>query len=61
MLSLTDQYFPPEDGENEVKYLKNGSFEPIPTIWGHMGGATANEEDVRWKDETIQIFLTEGK
>ncbi|KUJ18438.1 alpha/beta-hydrolase [Mollisia scopiformis] len=34
MPSKTDQYFPPEDGEEEVKYLKHGTFDPIPTIWG---------------------------
>ncbi|TVY73492.1 Homoserine O-acetyltransferase [Lachnellula suecica] len=58
MPSQTDQYFPPEDGENEVKYLKNGIFAPIPTIWGHKGGASENEEDVKWKDERITKFLT---
>ena len=36
MPSQTDQYFPPDDGENEVEYLKNGMFDPIPTIWGHI-------------------------
>jgi homoserine acetyltransferase len=61
MPSQTDQYFPPEDGENEVKYLKNGIFAPIPSIWGHMAGANANEEDVRWKDERIKKFLEEGR
>jgi homoserine acetyltransferase len=44
MPSKTDQYFPPEDGENEVKFLKNGFFDPIPTIWGHMGG--------RWEESS---------
>lgn len=57
MPSKTDQYFPPEDGENEVKYLKNGTFDPIPTIWGHMGGGGANPVDVKWMDERISRFL----
>ncbi|TVY31147.1 Homoserine O-acetyltransferase [Lachnellula hyalina] len=61
MPSQTDQYFPPEDGENEVKFLKNGVFDPIPTVWGHIGGASANQEDVTWKDERIRKFLTDGK
>jgi len=57
MPSKTDQYFPPEDGENEVKYLKNGTFDPIPTIWGHIGGGGANPDDVKWMDEKISAFL----
>jgi homoserine acetyltransferase len=57
MPSKTDQYFPPEDGENEVRFLKNGVFDPIPTIWGHMGGGGANPVDVKWMDERISMFL----
>ena len=30
----TDQYFPPEDGEIECKYLKLGVYQPIPSCWG---------------------------
>jgi pimeloyl-ACP methyl ester carboxylesterase len=36
MPSQTDQYFPLEDGENEVKSLNNGTYSPIDTIWGHI-------------------------
>ena len=61
MPSKTDQYFPPEDGEDEVKYLRNGVFDPIPTIWGHIGGGGANPVDVKWMDERIGRFLGEGK
>ena len=61
MPSKTDQYFPPEDGENEAKYLKNGTFDPIPTIWGHIGGGGANPDDVKWMDEKISTFLAEGE
>lgn len=57
MPGKTDQYFPPEDGENEVKYLKEGVFEPIPSIWGHMAGGGANEEDTKWMHEKIAAFL----
>ncbi|KAK0117082.1 hypothetical protein ONS96_012920 [Cadophora gregata f. sp. sojae] len=57
MPSQTDQYFPPEDGENEVKYLKQGIFAPIPTIWGHIAGGGVNEEDYKWMNETIGTFL----
>lgn len=53
----TDQYFPPEDGENEAKYLKNGTFDPIPSIWGHIAGGGANPDDVKWMDEKISSFM----
>ncbi|CZS98430.1 hypothetical protein WAI453_005822 [Rhynchosporium graminicola] len=58
MPSQTDQYFPPEDGENEVRYLKKGVYAPIPTIWGHIAGGGANPTDVKWMDERIERFLT---
>lgn len=57
MPSETDQYFDVRDGEEEVKYLKNGIFAPIPTIWGHVAGGGANEEDTQWIDAKIQEFL----
>ena len=60
MPSQTDQYFPPEDGKTETKYLKNGVFDPIPTIWGHIGGGGANEDDTKWMDARISKFLSEG-
>ena len=57
MPSDTDQYFDVEDGREEVKYLKHGSFEPIRTIWGHIAGGEAYEADTRWMDEKIAKFL----
>ena len=57
MPSKTDQYFSPEDGKNEAKFLKNGVFDPIPTIWGQMGGGGKNPVDVKWMDERISRFL----
>lgn len=57
MPGKTDQYFPPEDGENEVKYLTNGVYDPIPSIWGHMAGGGANPVDVKWMDEKISGFI----
>lgn len=58
MPSQTDQYFDAVDGEDEVKYLKHGEYDPIPTIWGHIAGGGANETDVKWMDERIGRFLT---
>jgi homoserine acetyltransferase len=60
MPSKTDQYFSVDDGETEAKYLKNGKFNPIPTIWGHIGGGGANEVDSKWMDGEIAQFLMEG-
>jgi homoserine acetyltransferase len=57
MPSETDQYFDVRDGEEEVKYLKNGIFAPIQTIWGHVAGGGGNEEDTKWVDAKIQEFL----
>lgn len=53
----TDQYFDWRDGEDEVRYLKNGTFAPIPSIWGHIAGGGANGVDVRWMDAKIAEFL----
>ena len=49
----SDQYFPPEDGEIECKYLKLGVYEPIPSIWGHIAGGGANPKDIVWMNEKI--------
>lgn len=46
--TLADCYFPPEDSEEEVKYLKHGKLSVIESIWGHMaggGGGSENETD----------------
>jgi homoserine acetyltransferase len=57
MPSETDQYFDWKDGEDEVKYLKNGVFLPIPTVWGHFAGGGANKVDTEWMDGKIGEFL----
>lgn len=53
----TDQYFPPEDSEIEVRHLKKGTFAPIESIWGHMAGGGMNERDVQWMNGRIGEFL----
>lgn len=57
MPGQTDQFFTPEAGEKEAKYLKNGTFDPIPSIWGHIAGGGANDVDTKWMDERIGRFL----
>lgn len=59
MPCVSDQYFPPEDGENEVKHLKNGRFAPIESVWGHMAGGGSSPVDTKWMDKTIAAFLVE--
>ena len=53
----SDQYFPPEDGEIECKYLKLGVYEPIPSIWGHTAGGGLNPKDTEWMNEKIGRFM----
>jgi homoserine O-acetyltransferase len=57
MPSKTDQYFDWKDAEDEAKCLKNGKFEPIPTVWGHIAGRGANKVDAEWIDKKISEFL----
>jgi homoserine acetyltransferase len=55
----TDQYFPPEDGEIEMKYLKKGTWAPIESIWGHVAGGGMNPKDVEWMNGRIGEFMAE--
>lgn len=55
----TDQYFPPEDGEIEMKYLKRGTWAPIESIWGHVAGGGMNAKDVVWMNGRIGEFMQE--
>lgn len=55
----TDQYFPPDDSQIEVKYLAQGRCEPIPSVWGHTAGGGANPKDVEWLNKQIQAFMAE--
>ncbi|KAH9839211.1 homoserine O-acetyltransferase [Rhodofomes roseus] len=57
----TDLYFPPEDSENEVALMKNGSrLVVIDSVWGHMAGGGSNDKDTRFLDEQIAKFLAEA-
>ncbi|KAL9601583.1 MAG: hypothetical protein Q9219_002417 [cf. Caloplaca sp. 3 TL-2023] len=58
MPSRTDTYFPPEDSETEVQHLKNGELAVIETVWGHMAGGGANNEDTKWMNDRIAQFLS---
>ncbi|KAN0091173.1 Alpha/Beta hydrolase fold [Tylopilus felleus] len=55
----TDLYFPPEDSENEMLYLKHAKLVVIPSSWGHMAGGGANAEDDKFLQSEIKKFLEE--
>ncbi|KAK5701675.1 hypothetical protein LTR97_004493 [Elasticomyces elasticus] len=57
MPGSTDQYFSVDDSRTEVKFLRDGTIEPIPSIWGHMAGGGANPVDVEWMDAKIAQFM----
>ena len=59
MPSRTDQYFPPEDSEMEVKHLKNAKLEVIESIWGHLaGGFGGPAEDKEFIEKEVAGLLS---
>ena len=57
MPSTTDLYFPIGDARYESKFIKNVTFRPIPSLWGHTAGAASNPEDSIFLNENIRRFL----
>ena len=58
MPSRTDQYFPPEDNEEEVKHLEKGEFGCIESVWGHIAGSGIGaKEDTEFMCQEIKRFL----
>ncbi|EME39252.1 hypothetical protein DOTSEDRAFT_75098 [Dothistroma septosporum NZE10] len=54
----TDQYFPPEDNEEEVKILREGVCKVVETIWGHIaGGGNGTREDTDAIKRAVAEFL----
>ncbi|KAK5105451.1 hypothetical protein LTS08_001728 [Lithohypha guttulata] len=49
----TDQYFPPEDSEVEMKSLEHGTLAVIESSWGHTAGGGANPEDAKFMNTKI--------
>lgn len=49
----TDQYFTPEDSEEEMKCLKHGTLAVIESTFGHTAGGGANEADLAFMDARI--------
>ncbi|EXJ94737.1 hypothetical protein A1O1_03134 [Capronia coronata CBS 617.96] len=55
----TDQYFPPEDSEIEMKYLKDPRLAVIESSWGHIAGGGANPKDIEFMNGQIAKFMQE--
>jgi homoserine O-acetyltransferase len=50
--------FPPEENLQEVKYLKKGSVEIIPSNYGHYAGAGKCKEDLDLVNNQISKLLS---
>lgn len=60
MPSETDPYFPFADSESEARITPGAKLVPIPSNWGHGGGAERGPGDAELLDQTIAGFL-EGR
>jgi homoserine O-acetyltransferase/O-succinyltransferase len=54
----TDLYFPVGDAKYESQFLKQVTFTPIPSLWGHSAGGGGNPDDARFINDRITAFLT---
>ena len=60
MPTRTDQYFPPEDSEFEVKHLPGSELVVIETIWGHVaGGGGGTKDDTKFICKHVDRLLKE--
>jgi homoserine acetyltransferase len=56
--SRTDQCFLPGDNEEKVKYLEDGEFRCIESVYGHLaGGGYGRKEDTVYIIKEIGRFL----
>lgn len=53
----TDQYFDWRVSEKEAQLLGDATFAVIPSVWGHLAGSGASQQDTRWMDENITSLL----
>lgn len=62
MPSRTDQFFPPEDNEEEVHHLTNREFRCIESVYGHLaGGGYGTKEDTAFIIMEIEQFVTSSR
>ena len=57
MPGVNDLYFPPEENKEELKSLKNGKLEIIPSNYGHYAGAAKSKEDLDFVNNQIKILM----
>ncbi|MEZ5292782.1 MAG: alpha/beta fold hydrolase [Vicinamibacterales bacterium] len=57
MPGATDLYFPIADATYEQQFLRDSTFLPIPSVWGHAAGGGANPADAAFLNERIGAFL----
>ena len=57
MPGVNDLYFPPEENKEELKSLKNGKLEIIPSNYGHYAGAAKSKEDLDFVNNQIKILI----
>jgi homoserine O-acetyltransferase/O-succinyltransferase len=58
MPSETDLYFPITDAEYERQFIRQVTFAPIHSLWGHPAGAGASPADLQFLNTTIGAFLS---
>jgi homoserine O-acetyltransferase/O-succinyltransferase len=61
MPSETDLYFPITDAEYERQFIRQVTFAPIHSLWGHPAGAGASPADLAFLNTTIGTFLSVNK
>ena len=54
-----DLYFPPEDEEYAVGYIRDAELRVIPGVWGHFAGGGLNPEDIQFIDEALKELLSQ--
>jgi homoserine O-acetyltransferase len=52
-----DLYFPPEDEEYAVQYIRDAELRVIPGVWGHFAGGGANPADIKFIDDALKELL----
>ena len=53
----TDLYCPLGDAVYEKAFIKNLTFAPIPSLWGHTAGIGATPEDLAFIERKLRAFL----
>lgn len=53
----TDLYFPIGDAKYEQQFLKDSTFLPVPSLWGHSAGGGGNPADAAFLNDAIRSFL----